>query len=500
MKIVIVGGGTAGWTSAASFKKHTNYSDITLIESSKIGIIGAGEGSTGTLPWFIKEPWPDGSITEIDFLKKTKGTLKLGIKLKNWKGDGGYIYSPFHGSPTETKSVDSALFGSILKYGRADYSSLHSWLMDYGVTNFKYEFSGKPTAAVPNYSYHFDGHEVGKYFKDWSTKRGVKWIDSEVVDTNFGEDGYLKSIKLSNGAVIEGDLWLDCSGFSRVLMSKTDNKWISYKNHLPTNSAIPFNLPISSKNVNFYTLAEAMNSGWMWQIPLQNRYGSGYVYCDEFQSYDESVIELEKKLKTNIEPIKHIKFEPGRYENTFHKNIVAIGLSSHFLEPLQATAIHISFISAANLMFHFLKGEDVSMLKNEDDKKSYNKFVAYMIDDYKDFIQMHYLAGRSDTPFWKFVTNELEISDRNQQLIDISKYRAITIFDINQTHGTPGYPLWVHILDNSGLFNKDIIEKELHHYKKYDEAFDMIRKLKIYGDKAKSEFISNEEFFKYLKI
>jgi hypothetical protein len=137
MKIVIVGGGTAGWITATMLKKYTKFSDITLIESTKLGIIGAGEGSTGTLPWLIRDTWKDASVNEMDFLRKTKGTIKLGINLKNWKGDGSQIYSPFYGSPTDVDYVDTAALGSILKYGRADYSSIFSWLMDSNTTRFK---------------------------------------------------------------------------------------------------------------------------------------------------------------------------------------------------------------------------------------------------------------------------------------------------------------------------------------------------------------------------
>jgi tryptophan halogenase len=492
MKIVIVGGGTAGWITATMLKKYTDFSDITLIESTKLGIIGAGEGSTGTLPWLIRDTWNDGSVSEMDFLRKTKGTIKLGIKLKNWKGDGSSIYSPFYGSPTDSNSIDTATLGSILKHGRADYSSIFSWLMDSNITTFRKGYDGRITPALQSYSYHFDGHEVGKFFSEWCTKRGVKLIDSEVNDVSF-ENGEVKSIHLSNGETIEGDLFFDCSGFSRVLMGKTDNKWVSYSEHLPTNSAIPFTLPISAKDVKFETIAETMNAGWMWKIPLQNRYGCGYVYSDKFQTYDESIKELEEKFG-KIEPIKHIKFEAGRYQNMWHGNIVAIGLASHFLEPLQATSIHISIVSVANLIFHYLKGEF-----GESDKSDFNDGVNHFIDDYKDFIQMHYFGGRADTPFWKYVQNDLEKTERNKKLFQIGKRRVITRMDLSQSHGTPGYPLWVHILDNNGLYPKDIVERDLKHYNKLEDAYEQMFNMKKFHNKLKDELISNEEFFNYLK-
>jgi len=395
MKIVIVGGGTAGWIAAAMLLKYSVDSDVTVIESSKQGIIGAGEGSTGTLPWFIRDKWPDNSINEIEFLRKTKGTLKLGIKLQNWKGDGSYIYSPFHGSPTDTQSIDTTFYGSIIKYNRGDYSSLHSWLMDDKMTTYRKDFNGRYIPAFTNHSYHFDGVEVGKFFKEWCTKRGVKHIDSEVVDLTFDEREYLQSVKLENGQIIESNFWFDCSGFNRVLMSKTKNKWISYKDYLPTNTAIPFSTEVNSKTVKFETLAHALDAGWMWKIPLQHRNGCGYVFCDGFTNENKAVDEVQKLLGHHIDPIKTIKFEAGRYDKIWYNNIVALGLSSHFLEPLQATSIHIMIVSAANLIFHYLKGE----VPYYEDREKYNKMCRFMIDDYTDLLQMHYLTGRQDTPF-----------------------------------------------------------------------------------------------------
>ena len=496
MKIVIVGGGTAGWIAAAMLVKYSTDADVTVIESTKIGIIGAGEGSTGTLPWFIRDKWPDNSINEIDFLRKTKGTLKLGIRLQNWKGDGSYIYSPFHGSPTDTQSVDTTFFGSIIKYNRGDYSSLHSWLMDDKMTTYRKDFNGRYVPAFTNHSFHFDGVEVGKFFKEWCTKRGVKHIDSEVLETTFDEREYLQSVKLENGQTIESNFWFDCSGFSRVLMSKTKNKWVSYKDYLPTNTAIPFSTDVSSRTVKFETLAHALDAGWMWKIPLQHRNGCGYVFCDGFTNENKAVDEVQKLLGHDIDPIKTIKFEAGRYDKIWYNNIVSLGLSSHFLEPLQATSIHIMIVSAANLIFHYLKGE----IPYYEDAEKYNKMVRCMIDDYADLIQMHYLTGRQDTPFWKFITNEIKLTEKNRYIKNLSKFRLPTTFDVSQGHGTAGYPIWCHILDNSGCYDRDIMKDELNHFGKWQESINQLENMERQYKKIKPELVSYEEFFKYLKI
>ena len=496
MKIVIVGGGTAGWITAAMWIKETIGHDITVVESSKIGIIGAGEGSTGSMPWFIRDKWPDNIVNEIDFLKKTKATLKMAIRMKNWKGDGTSYYSPFHGSPTDGHPIDTAMLGSILKYGRSDYASLHSWMLDDGLTTFR-KVNGRIVQGLENHSYHFDGVEVGKYFKDICVKRGVKVIDSVVDDLTFDDTEFLKSAKLANGETIEADMWFDCSGFAKVLMAKTKNKWISYKNHLPCNSAITFSDDISSKTVRFETLSETMNAGWMWKIPLQQRHGCGYVYCDEYQTYEESLAEIEAKVGKKITPLNHIKFEAGKYDKIWYKNIACIGLSGHFLEPLQATSIHISIMTASVIVYHCLKNKE--SLRSEYNRDSLNRLCDNMIEDSKDFIQMHYFAGRQDTPFWKFMNNGVEIAEKNKKYIDISQTRSLGLFDFAQTHGSPGYPLWCHIIDAAGLYKKDIVESELTSLNRMNEAQDELKRMMKQYDKIKKELVPTEEMFKYLK-
>jgi tryptophan halogenase len=503
MKIVIVGGGTAGWISAAMVLKYRNDVEVTVVESSKIPIIGAGEGSADSLRWFINEHWPNNMVNEIDFLKKTKGTLKLAINLKNWKGDGSYMYSPLYTTPTTRAPIDRVFLSSILKYGKSDMGSINSWILEDNLST--YNKNHKPP-MLPNsgqdicgHAYHFDGHEVGKYFKNICLQLGAKCVDSEVIDTNFDGDEYLKSIRLNNGLILEADMFFDCSGFSRILMSKTSNKWISYKDYLPVNSAIPFSTQILSRTVRFETLAETMDSGWMWKIPLQDRHGCGYVYCDAFQSYDKSIEELEKKLGHSVEPIKHIQFDSGRYENIWHKNIVAIGLSSHFLEPLQATSIHVSIYSASNLILHSLKSIDT--IKNETIRERYNQRLRLVVDDYKDLLQMHYLAGRNDTPFWKFVRNEMKITERNKELLEISKHRLINNYDVDESYGIAGWTVWSHILDNAAMFKKEIIEKELKSFNKFFDGADDLKRLEdFYKNKVKPGLASAEQMFKYFKL
>ena len=500
MKFVIVGGGTAGWISAAFIKKEHNDSEVVVIESDKIPIIGAGEGSTGSFPWLLQIKGWEGigkPFNEIEFLKKTKGLLKLGIKLVNWKGDGSYIYSPLNSTPTHKSAIDSVFLASMLKYNRTDLSSIHTRLMEDSYTIWGKDRTNRLMTGA-SYGYHFDGHEVGKFFKEWCIKKGVQLINAEISDLSFDENEYLKSALLTNGSTVDGDVWVDCSGFARVLMGKTKNKWISYKDNLIVNSAIPFSDNISSRIVKMETVAETMDAGWMWKIPLQQRHGCGYVNCDAFQSFDKSVEEIEKKLKHPIEPIRNIKFEAGRYEKVWYKNIIANGLASHFLEPLQASSIHISIMIITNLIYFYLKGND--SVFSQANKDGFNKLMGATIDDYRDLIQLHYIAGREDTPFWKFVKNEMVISDKNKAILEISRHRSLQWFDFEVIHGTPGWAVYSHILDMAGLFNKKIVEEELIRYGRMNDGMDWLVKQKEDYARLKPNLMSAEEFYKWIKI
>jgi tryptophan halogenase len=498
MKIVVVGGGTAGWITAAFFLKHLPNYDVTVIDSSRIGIIGAGEGSTGALPLFVKaEPWKNNMVNELDFLRKTKATLKLGIRMENWKGDGTSMYSPFAPSMTINHVHDNLLLHYTKTQGRGDLSSIHSLLLENNQTTFR-KVNGRISPGFDNHSYHFDGVEVGKYFKKLCIDNGQKCIDSEIEDAKFDENGYMLSISLKNGEIISGDLFFDCSGFARVLMSKMKNRWISYNEYLPVNSALPFSTSVFSKTVRFETLAKTMDAGWMWKIPLQQRHGCGYVFCDQFQTFDGAKKELEKMLGHEVVPNKEIKFESGRYENFCEKNVVAVGLSSHFLEPLQATSIHITIYSLKFLLQHFLLNKQ--SIKDELSINKYNSIMGYLVDDSRDFIQLHYTCGRKDTPFWKFVSNELKLTDQVKYLQEISKYRLPNLQDVNNNYGAPGWALWSHMLDMAGLFKPEFIDQQFKDYNSYEDTDNAVKEYKKLYDKVKNEVVSTEEFFKYLKL
>tara|TARA_B100000780_G_scaffold143026_2_gene100091 strand:+ start:17412 stop:18881 length:1470 start_codon:yes stop_codon:yes gene_type:complete len=440
MNIVIVGGGTAGWLAALILSRIYNH-NITVIESSKIGIIGVGEGATHVVGSLINSN-TDLGFDPRSFMDDVQGTMKIAVQHSGWPN----TYSlPLDILPNTEREDFLPLMISQNKNIR-DISPLGLFLSEDKVPIRKDE-TGVWTET--EWSYHFDGHLIGKWLKDQS--KNVKVIDAVVSEVNVDKDG-IKSLTLEDGSMVTSELYIDCTGFKKLLMNKLDNKWISYSKHLILNSAVPFRLP-DHRPIGIYTGAEAMSAGWSWKIPLFDTIGFGYVYCDEFINYDEVIKELEMRHpKFDINPGKHIKFEAGRLENMWQKNCVSLGLASAFVEPLEATSVH-----ATKLQIDAL-GES---LKNQSSRTSYNNDMAKIYDDIKDFIVLHYSGGRADTPFWKYCASGEIMTDRVKDILEIASHRMLTEEDIPNPHNHLSYRAWNHVLAGLGKFSKEVAEKSI---------------------------------------
>ena len=499
MKIVIVGGGTAGWLAAcylARFNHSGNeLNEITVIESSKIPIIGAGEGSTGIFTKIMRTQFNDWGINEKEFLYETDSTLKLGINFKDWNGVGTQFYSPVQPTETTMSSVDNHLLVSHILGNYYD-SSPSGYLMANGYST--YANSG---TTVYGHSYHFDAHKVGQYFKKHALKNNIKVIDAEVENLQRNSlTGELESVQTSIGK-IDADFWIDCSGFSRVLIGPMGAGWKSYSDYLKVNAAIPFIQNFKEGEVpNLETLSQAMPNGWMWQIPTQTRYGCGYVYSDNHTTYDKAVDELIKSLGKNIEPLRNIKFDCGRVENPWIKNVVAIGLSQGFVEPLEATSIHativqLDFLSTNSLNFACNKSDIVF----ESNIKRYNDFVNRFFDDIKDLIQVHYMTEREDTEFWRNYKYEIPKTDNVQSILDVCKHRSPSMLDFNFYHGVGNWGVWCWTLIGLGILTKDISHKTLMAYRNSDENLKNTMKSITHRNKLNQMMLmTNHEFYKKL--
>ena len=438
MKIVIVGGGTAGWLAALILSRAYKHS-VTVIESSKIGIIGVGEGGTHVVGSLINNNNEFG-FDPREFMEQTEGSMKIAVQHKGWPNT---YFLPLDILPNSDREDFLPLLISQNK-NIHDVSALGLFLSEEKVPIRKDE---KGVWTETEWSYHFDGQLVGKYLKNKC--ENVKVIDNIVKTVNIDDNGITELI-LEDGFSVEGDLYIDCTGFQKLLMNSLGNKWISYSDYLIMNSAVPFRIPYK-RPIGIHTQAEARTAGWTWSIPLFDKVGVGYVYCDKFIEYQDVIKELEARYpEFEINPVKHIKFEAGRLENLWHKNCVALGLAGAFVEPLEATSIHATKIQIDAL------GES---LKNQSSADLYNKNMSTLYDDIKDFIVLHYKGCRNDTEFWRHV-NTIS-TPRVDEILEIAKTRMLTEEDIPNPYNHLSYRAWNHVLAGLGKFSKEVAEQSI---------------------------------------
>lgn len=412
-EIIVLGGGAAGWLTAlfciAKLKTH----NITLIESKTIGILGAGEGTTPHMIDFLKSL----KINMEDLIKETKATVKNGISFENWNGDGKKYFHPFGISqeldPFSVPNVFThdcydlylkSLINNKLNFQEYDYPT-------------KISYENKIDPPHVRFALHIDAHEFANYLKKIAIERGIKHVEGDFKQVQTDKSNCITSIQLKNNKKYKCDFVFDCSGFARLLIGKHyKEKWISYQNHLPMKKAIPFILK-SEKDIRPYTQALAMKNGWMWKIPLQNRIGAGYVFDSDYISDDQAVDEINNFMGKKIKPIKVINFDAGRFKNTWVKNCMAIGLSSSFTEPLEATSLFLT-VEQLNIFCQYIP----HMFKsNTKASNQFNDIVGNSNDDVMNFLYLHYLTKRKDSSFWKEFKDKAECPPNFKYILEYIK-------------------------------------------------------------------------------
>lgn len=397
-KVVIVGGGAAGWLTALYVNKISPESDITLIESETIGILGAGEGSVPTLTSFLQFL----EINEKEFIEETNATHKLGIKFENWNGDNkdyfhsfNTIHQKFNYAYDDDGEIVNAYVGYLYQHNLPfALGEITEQIARKNKSPFvKNKIDG--TNQIANYSYHFDAHLVAKYLRKIAKSRGVKRIEGIVKSFTQNSEDNITEVVLDNSKV-DCDFVFDCSGFKRLIIGELfKSPWKSYTNHLKVNKALAFQLPQFEDKIEPYTKAICMKNGWMWQIPLQNRIGCGYVFDNNYITEEEAKLEIETLVGHPITIINNINFNAGAYEKVWIKNCLAIGLSSAFTEPIEATSIMNTINSLWGLnKIHFNN-------YNQNFIDQYNVYINKMNDDVLDFLYFHYLTKRNDSKFWQ---------------------------------------------------------------------------------------------------
>jgi tryptophan halogenase len=420
--IVIVGGGTAGWMTAAALAKRfvNNPVQITLIESPDIGTIGVGEA---TVP-FIKEFLNNLEINEVEFIQATNATYKLAISFDGWKQEGHSFLHPFAGYGARIDNIPFHHFWIKLKQqGKA--LDLDAYCLSSQIAR-AYKFAlPKPNQDVElssfNYAFHFDAGLFAKYLSSYAQKLGVKRIEATVQLVNQdASSGFIKSLGLSNDQTIEGELFIDCSGFKGLLIEETlKTGYESWTQWLPCDRAVA--MPCESDgNPAPYTRSLACEAGWQWRIQLQHRTGNGYVYSSNYLSDEKASESLINNLegKALAEP-KLIRFVTGMRAKSWNKNVFAIGLSSGFLEPLESTSIYMIQESINLLIDNFPnKNWNLKLITET------NKLLRIRQEKLRDFIILHYyLNERHGEKFWDGCRT-MSIPDTLAEQIELFKNTA----------------------------------------------------------------------------
>lgn len=402
--IVIVGGGTAGWMTAAALSTLLNGRyNIRLVESDEIGIVGVGEATIPMIQRFNRVV----GIDENEFMRETQGSFKLGIEFVNW-GRLGERY--MHGFGRLGQDLATLPFDQYWqKMRRAGKAAP---LEEYSITRMaakankfmppRFDLPNSPLREI-TYAYHFDASLYAKYLRKLSEARGVTRIEGKITRVTQREpDGHIDAVELENGARVEGELFIDCSGFRGLLIEQTlETGYEDWTRWLPADRALA--VPCESAPVlTPYTRSTAHKSGWQWRIPLQHRTGNGHVYSSRFISDDEAAATLLANLdgRALAEP-RLIKFQTGMRKLAWNRNVVALGLASGFLEPLESTSIHL-IQSGIQRLIDFFPDRGWSSI----DRDEYNRQSRFDYERIRDFIILHYhLNQRTDSEYWKACAN-----------------------------------------------------------------------------------------------
>ncbi len=482
-RVLIVGGGSAGWTAAAYLNAALNtgnrkVADISLVESPDVPRIGVGEATVPN----INRTLAVIGINELDFMKATDATFKASIRFKNWLDNKNKFYhhpfSRFGAGPMDDAGRRWLMSDRSVPY--MNTISAQPALCEMGLAPKVLETVnlGIPTG----YAFHMNALKYADYLRDFSTARGVTHYMDHVVDVDVAENGYIAALQTRSGKRLEADLFIDSTGFAAILIEKKLGvKWVDFSQWLLCDRALVMPVPYEDHypgHVPPHTQATALSAGWVWDIPLQNRRGVGYVHSSAHISEAEAEREIRdyegahaKDLDTRL-----VYFKVGMREKSWFKNCIAIGLAGGFLEPLESTGLYLNELAAELLAEHFPYGDDMEPLAFRFNRIMQNRFYEIL-----DFINMHYcLTRRTDTEFWREVGRPERINDRLQAKLDYWRIKPPSVSDfvdsffpgqVNSQQASEGPPgdnrcpidtgrLWNHHSYEAILYGMDFLRDE----------------------------------------
>jgi tryptophan halogenase len=422
-KIIIVGGGSAGWMSAAMLSQEFPNKEIALIESPDIPIIGVGESTLGTINQFLGIL----GLQDKDWMEYCKATYKLSIKFTDFFAKGEEFFYPFG-----IKDLQNC------QQGIADWHVKKTLQPDTPIIDFYESFySTMPfitqskiydnaDGQLPGFSwkndvaYHMDAALFGEFLRErYCEPRGVVHVKEHIDEILVNDAGEVDGLKLRNGDILEADLYIDCSGFKSLLLEKTLGvEFESFSQWLPNNKAWAVQVPYEDKEVEMENVTDcvAVDNGWIWNIPLYHRIGKGYVFCDKFTSEEDAKEEFKQFIMTRLKmprtreqvdalDFRLIDIKNGVHKRCWHKNVVAVGLSYGFIEPLESTGL-LSVQEILLRLSHTLHFDTVNKIHID----NFNHIVGGIMQSFKFFVTYHYtLSSRRDTPYWKHVTENIEM-------------------------------------------------------------------------------------------
>jgi len=416
-KVVIVGGGTSGWMTAAALAKvlKGRY-EITLVESDEIGTIGVGEATIPMISLFNRML----DLDENEFVRETQASFKLGIEFVNWGRLGDRYIHGFGVIGQDNWTVD------FHHYWLKQYMAGKAHELDrYSINTMACVHNKfmRPRSDMPNsplsqiaYAFHFDASLYARFLRKYSEARGVVRIEGRIVEVvQRPEDGQVTAIQLQSGQQVDGDLFIDCSGFRALLIEGAlKSGYEDWSHWLPCDRALAVPC-VSVKELTPYTRATARQAGWQWRIPLQHRIGNGHVYSSKFISDEEAKAVLLSNLDgAPLADPRPIRFQTGRRKQSWNKNVVSIGLAAGFIEPLESTSIHLVQMGIAHLLTFFPATGFA-----DEDRDQYNRVMKQEYEWVRDFIVLHYKATeRTDSPFWNHCRT-MEVPESLQQRMDL---------------------------------------------------------------------------------